>query len=228
LLKNKKKLALIVSSLTAALLLVLVLTVLLLPKDSTNGNGDEKGDRIDGISEILKNISDSDPDVYLCELEYVKGEVTLHGKYKLTLGDPEKNGGKLEYEYDRLGKAGTDDSFIVKESGTLYADKNSEVGEMKDGSIIWNEEVIDIDFSPIRLEKKSLKNAELSEKSGAIVLKATLDKSIVGYEAKCTLECDKETGNLLGATLFYTDSYGASVTVRYSYSYATVRSVNAG
>ena len=223
-LKNKKILAVIISSLAATVLLVSVLVVLL-QKNGKNGDGGKSVDQTDEIEETLKKISDSDPDIYLCELEYVKGDVTLRGRYKLTLGDPEKNGGKLEYEYDRLGKAGVDDSFIVTESGTLYADKDSRVGEMKDGSIIWNDEVVTIDFSPIKLEKRSLKNAALTEKNGAVILKATFDESVVGYEAVCTLECDKETGDLLKATLLYTDSIGADVTVSYSYSYATVRAL---
>lgn len=211
---SKKIFALIIT--LAAIIALLLTTVLVL---IFSGYKKDVGEP-DLLGEMLGKIADSDPEVYLCELEYLIDGVKLCGEYRLTLEAEKEDRAVLEYRYDRLGRAGEDDSFTVSEEGTLYAKGEDEVGELINGAVVWENGAIASDISPIKLSKESLKSFEITEKDGVRYLEAVLDKSVVGYEASCVFECDAQKGDLLKLTLEYTDKYGAKVNATYTYLYS--------
>ncbi len=210
---NKRKITVIIA--------VSVLSLVLLVTDVIAFLNLSKRSSFDRFFDI---VSDSSPTVYSCDISYKLKDVTLRGKYELSIADIDgEKCARLTYEYDKLNEIGEADRFKSRLGGTLYAKGDSEVGEMKDSAIIWETGTVPADITPLNLTKEMFDSFEIDEKDGGIITftgklaKDALEKDI--KDAFVYIECEKEAKRITQLIIKYTDKGGASVSAEYVYSY---------
>ena len=173
------------------------------------------------VKRIAQTVSDFEAYEYVCNIKYVTDEVTLKGEYTLTVETDSdgKKSAELSYRYDKLNTIGESDEFISEISGTLYANGENEVGQLKDSAIVWESGVVPSDISPLEISADVFESFDAKDEDGKLLLEGVLKKDVFEgtSDAKLTVECnEKDTKNIL-ITLEYTDEYGARVRAVYNY-----------
>ena len=209
--KNKKTI-IISSIIIIALILAAVVAILILKSP-----GDPPKSTLEKIAEISSSF---EADQYSCSIEYVTDEVTLKGEYLLTVSASNgKKSAELSYRYDRLSAIGESDEFVSEISGTLYANGENEIGQLKDSAIVWESGVVPSDISPIKIGEEIFEQFKAKNADGLLTLEGVLKKNVLGKgisDARLTVSCAETDTKTVSIILEYTDEYGASVYAEYN------------